>query len=504
MSVKKDLLFLLFLVLYFALQFNTLLFQMPNGIHEWAQGDRLALAYGFYDNGMDFFKPSTLSQFSENGITGVEFPLQAYLAAAIAKLFGKVYLSLIFRLLDTFIIGICLFVLYKIASSFTKNFFIAVIPAIIPLLSPSFLNYTCNYMPDTVSVSILFIGMALYFQGWFQGKSNKRLLALFLCTLATLIKLSSGIYLVGFVVFDLFRFLKRKNVTISRNKLIAYFVCIVVCFALILGSVLYSKYLNETYSSTLFLMNVRPISWGDFRYLIGTRFPEVWLKEYFVVPAYGFIVGLFIIVFRVKRSDSKVAIVFLSLILFVGIAIVFYLMGAQFIDHDYYFIPIFMPFVAILALVVVVLYKDSLQQAVVDTGLPVVILGLLVFSYFKTQNRLSPKYAGFSDYYNTAWMKDGVKVLEENHIAKSEKIVALNENPPNLALVYFDRKGYALNKDHWGENFESLQHFFSERNVKYGVVKLSEFETLSFANPSFYNYFKILYKDNKMVLFSKL
>jgi hypothetical protein len=62
---------------------------MPEGLHAWAQADRLALAINFYDFGFDFWHPRTSSLTSIGGITGVELPLPAYLAALGGVVFGR-------------------------------------------------------------------------------------------------------------------------------------------------------------------------------------------------------------------------------------------------------------------------------------------------------------------------------------------------------------------------------------------------------------------------------
>ncbi len=234
--------------------------------------------------------------------------------------------------------------------------------------------------------------------------------------------------------------------------------------------------------------------------------PEVWLKEYFIFPAYGLIIGILIVLFRFKKTDSgiKQSLMILSLILLIGIAAVFYLMGAQFIDHDYYFIPIFLPFVVLLAIAYVILIGNKAFSQSIPNTLSMVLCYLLIFSYFKTQARISPDYKGFSNNYNTGWMKEGKEILTKLRVPENEKIVVVNEAPPNLSLIYFDRKGYVLNRELWGEHFGWLNHLFSDYKVKYGVAKRSEFEKLTATGQEeFDKHFMLMYRNDKMVLFNR-
>lgn len=503
MNFKKyqNLIFLLLLATFFCLQFHNLIFAMPSGIHEWAQGDRLALAYGFYDNGMNFFKPSTLSQFSKDGITGVEFPLQPYIAAVLAKIFGRNHLSILYRLLDTSIIYICLYQLFRITSSFTKQFMVAALPIVALLLSPCFLSYTCNYMPDTVSVSINLLGMGLYLQCWIQNKHHKRYWALLWFTLATLIKTSSALYFIGFVSYDLYLLFIKPSRRAPLKTVVPYLMGILCAISIITGYLVYNQYLNQRYNSTLFLLNIRPISAKDAAYFIFHRFPATWMREYFIIPAYLFLLCLGIPVYYNKQYRSMILL--LHAILAIGIIAISYLMGAQFIDHDYYIIPIVFPFIILHLCWLAIINPKWLYRPIMNNILSMVVVLLLVISYIKTQDRLSPQYRDFSTYYNTDWVKNGASTLNKLSISHKEKIVVLNENPPNLSLVYLDRKGYVLSHDWWGGQVESAYNFFEQNGISYGVCKRAEYDKITASGQDFLHYFQLMYTDKDMVVFRK-
>src|SRR4051812_10252475 len=80
---------LLILLVMCGVYYGYMLDKLPMGVHEWAQADRLAIAYRFFDDGMNFFRPATFNMEPSDGVVGVEFPIQAYLAASFGHLFGR-------------------------------------------------------------------------------------------------------------------------------------------------------------------------------------------------------------------------------------------------------------------------------------------------------------------------------------------------------------------------------------------------------------------------------
>ena len=108
MALRKSSAFLLWALLLAgccAAYYAGMLTRLPFGLHAWAQADRLSPAICYHDNGMNFFLPATLNQASVRGITGIEFPVQSYVAAACGFVFGRSHIPLCFRLLDILLAG---------------------------------------------------------------------------------------------------------------------------------------------------------------------------------------------------------------------------------------------------------------------------------------------------------------------------------------------------------------------------------------------------------------
>jgi hypothetical protein len=98
-------------------------------------------------------------------------------------------------------------------------------------------------------------------------------------------------------------------------------------------------------------------------------------------------------------------------------------------------------------------------------------------------------------------MRNGAAVLDSLGIPGQAHIGILNEKPPNLSLVYFNRKGYVINKEWWVERFVSAYDFFDQRGLKYGICQLSEFNRIILSDASYNDYFRTLYADKDFILF---
>ena len=101
MSFNKPKWLLLGFILIFGVTFFSTYYpsanDLPRGIHQWAQADRLALCYRYVD-GKSLTNPATLSIKTINGDVGVEFSVLQYLLAQVVKLgYPKQYLPFLYQ-----------------------------------------------------------------------------------------------------------------------------------------------------------------------------------------------------------------------------------------------------------------------------------------------------------------------------------------------------------------------------------------------------------------------
>ncbi len=496
--LQKQKIFLIVFTIIFCILilFNWLhIHTLPYGIHEWAKSDRLALAFGFFDNGMDFFHPRTLSLRPVDGITGVEFPLQAYLAAIMGKIFDRENISVCFHLLNIVVGAAGITYLFKWVHESTKSLGYAILGILPVLCSTFFLDYMGNYLPDPFAASLIFISF-YYIYTWLQsGQQSKFTVSVILLTLATLVKTSSVAFLAPVLILGFFNSIKNKK------ALLKVVIAGCVSGAFISGWLFYSRWLNETYESDLFLARILPISDREtFDYLWHERLPNLWMKEFFIKPIYLLLPlviagGVFLIENKKLRWWLLLSGLF-SLIL-LG------LFSGQLIDHDYYYIILGLVFL-------VLLYGLSLieigQRLSMPYTLVTILAGILAIllldqSYYRLEERRSPDYAGFSEYYMYKWMAGGDKVLEKLSIPEDENILVLDEYAPNLGLIYFDRKGINYSYSKWKSEIKVITDILDERGWELVVIKSTTVRSDTTIAASIGQQFDILYEDgDKMVL----
>jgi hypothetical protein len=421
----------------------------PQGIHDWAQADRLALAIGFYDNGMNFFLPTTYNQYSVNGITGVEFPLPAYLAALGGKLLGRDSISIAFRFIDTLVACISLIFLYLACYKRTKDFAFSMFTPLFLFCSPIFIYYTCSYIPDATAVAIIFIAFYFMLQYLDHYTTKPLLIGLALLTLATLIKTSTGIYLIAYGGYILLqRAGSYRHHKKSQNVIIL--IAIASAFSIPVGYYFYNQYLNHTYHSTVFLAKANPfVSYKAFQEYIDVNFKKLWMREYMELPQYlvlAVVIAVGLPLLKSVRAGSSH--LWLLLLFLLGTLCMGYFMGGQLFFHDYYVLSIFMPLLTYALLVCSIAIHHSIAQykvASIRRGLITAVLIMFFFADYHHYQRLQPNYFPFNP--GIPWAKGGSDLLDKLQIPRSERIFAYNASAPNLALLYCDRKGYHLPDD---------------------------------------------------------
>lgn len=422
---------------------------LPRGIHEWAQADRLALAISFYDHGMHFFRPQTLNLGSVDGVVGVEFPLIPYLAALGAKLTGRESIVVWFRSLNVVLAGLGGFYLFRLVFERTRQFAAALLPGVFLATSPVFAYYAGNFLPDPVGASLALVG-AYYFLGFGRVPRFGHLVAAIgLFTLATLIKTSAGIYLVAALGTVLLWSYLHPSLLTLRQKLV-FIVMAASSLGVVVGYALFNRYLNDQYHSNLFLAQVMPIETPQQYEAIMTRIQLLWQFEYFTAVQYGVLVASLVVclvgLYWMVRTEwlwlSQLALASLGGWLF------FRLMGTQFLDHDYYVLAPFWPGLALLVALATVqaanwrLVPVLARHVVFGIG----VAALLIPGFRQQRARLAEPYKHFSDYYTYHWMEGGAAAIAA-YVPPSDHLLVLGEMAPNLALVYFDRRGLAWQPD---------------------------------------------------------
>ncbi|WP_177204809.1 ArnT family glycosyltransferase [Hymenobacter arizonensis] len=419
--------------------------ELPSGIHAWAQADRLALATNFYDFGFDFFKPRTSNLSSIGGVTGVEFPLQAYLAALGGLLFGRASIGTLFRLLDVSMTLLGFYYLFRLVYERTGNFVAGLVPGAFLLASPVFAFYAGSTLPDPFSLSLSFVAYYYWLRFFDQRRFSDLLVACALLGVAALIKTTTLMHLGAMAGVTLLWALLQPQLLTLRQRL-SFLGLMAVIFGVIVAYFLRTQYLNATYQSGMFLATVRPIDDPQTRHHVLKAVYYMWRYEYAVSLQYKIIILCLCLLPLYWRRNLKPDFnlpLTLLLLAVTGMGCLFvYLMGAQFRDHDYYIIcPVFAPVILLFVLALRNLGQHTgLLGYGIRLGLAVLVCVSLVNGHQRLKRRMSDDYPPFSP-YSHLWMRGGAAELAQAKVPATAKILVFNEPAPNIALVYFDRRG---------------------------------------------------------------
>jgi hypothetical protein len=271
----------------------------------------------------------------------------------------------------------------------------------------------------------------------------------------------------------------------------------------------YNRYLNATYHSEAFLSTAMPIKERElFRYLIQERIMKLWLYEYLVHPQYYvfFLLGLNGVAIMIWNFKSNVFFLGHLLIAGIGAGLVFLLMSAQFIDHDYYALCIFYPFIAL----TLVISLNQIGTKLHEKAKPIfnfnlIIIGFLLFYCANRHHkaRISETYAPFSVDYRHFWMEGGANKLAKAGIPQDAKILVLGEYSPNLGLVYFDRKGIQSYMDPKDFNLSDLKNTMATFHAEYIVVSNEYYNKLASYHPNEMLTYNTISKDDLCLILKK-
>jgi hypothetical protein len=328
-----------FLVFYYIGLFKHLK-ERPAYVHISAQCQRASIALNYYQNDMNFFEPRIQRYEKGEGITGVEFPIIYYMAAIMYKLFGfhEIYLKLI----SLIIVLLGLFYFFKTANEFVKNNVLAVMTTIAVCLSPVFLVYTPNFMPDAPSLGLQLIAWYFFFK-FIRTKTNKHLnLFIFFAVLAILIKAIAIIVFVivlCLVVLDKLHFFKPKFEGFLFKSHSQLLKAVGIGFVVSISWYLYASWLSKHYDNESFAL--KPIminSWEAFDKVVEFVV-NLWMQYYYAYEGYVLLISMFVLMILFIRNANRLLLSITILNLIGSCFYIFFFLN-QFRDHDYYMIAI--------------------------------------------------------------------------------------------------------------------------------------------------------------------
>ncbi|MBL7884732.1 MAG: glycosyltransferase family 39 protein [Bacteroidia bacterium] len=392
-------------------------------------------------------------QISDGGTSGYtvgECPLLYYFVAILWKIFG--YSDFIYRFVNAIIFFIGLFALYKLVCKITTDHFWSMVIPLLLFTSPVIAYYTPNYLTDTTSLALVFIGWNVLYSYFNEHKKNAFYFAIFIFTIAGLIKISSLISVVALILLMIFNTLKQKkensqqSTQFSFDKIIPFSLMFATIFAWYLFAVFYNKKHNAVASdgSPYFSTQAFPIwnlSKTDIYEILG-EIKSNWIFEYQNAVVLLLFIFSIIICFYVLLKH-KSFLLQLSAIITIGVFVFCSLWFYAFSQHDYYIINLLiLPLFSIVAFVEYAIHnKNKWVQSNFTKSLVAV---LIIFSVYYSKEKLQDRYNGPKNEYHS--YKDFHTItpyLRKIGIKPTDKVISLPHYAPCYTLYLMNQPGWA-------------------------------------------------------------
>jgi len=443
---------------------------MPEGVHSWAQSDRLSIALNFVDN-YSFFEPRTHSLMSDNGEVGVEFPLVQYVVAGLKKAMPGLNLTTTYR----WITGLFLsFGLAWFVASFRLHRSIS-LPIYVLCLSPLAFFYQFNFLPDAAALGLLLTSLGFLNNYIRQASLLPGLLTVLFAALATLVKTSCGIYFISITsvfLIDLFFNAGRR-----LKGLIPAIGAIGLGLFIYWYDLIHFFQRNEELWSVVFLSKPLPVkSWDEVMAIWKNT--RTWRFDYLSYIQYilGAIVISTIFIRRLKLPSIVRDHAFRTLIAsMLGAIIYALLIGMQFSNHDYYFLCTFYP-IFIWGILYGLRAISSTTQLNIEASKAVVytlaVIHLAV-SLDIAQNRRSEHYHVRDRVIlnETKWLQGSAEFLLSSGVPKDAKVFVLCEFAPNTSLIYMDHKGKVFNHEEMSRSRSHIDYWQGRIKPDYFVIR---------------------------------
>lgn len=451
LTKKQGWLFIAILVIYcITIHFNHF-GEMPSGIHTWTQSDHYALARGFVENDLNFFRPQTLAYpyhypatfnpANPSLVTAIDFPIHNYIPAVIMKITGSES-PLIYQLYMLLISVIGLIYLFRLSFLINKSVTLALLIVAFVACSPVFTFYQIRFIPSVPSLCTAIIG--LYYGMLYRQTKQIRHFALGLIFLG-LSAMTRLTFVIPFAAWIGQAFLDLFKETTDRRKRIFWMGLTTFLFLCSYG---YNYYLRTEFGS-LFLSKLMPATSVSQLLELTTYIIQTWKTDYLTKAHYLLIVLGIVYWFYNRIRNGKQRFFgtpnWFLLFLFSG-SIVFYIaMCRQFPAHDYYFIDNF--FVPVIVLILflsrAIAPQTQVGKRILFGFTFIAIAGMMLLNIKKQEFRHESERWGENNLINKNF-EHSEALLDQFHIGKNEKLVVLDRMAWNVPFYFMHRTGYVI------------------------------------------------------------
>ena len=385
--------------------------------HSWRQSFTAMVTRNYVEFGMDWLHPRINMAGEKTGIVGAEFPIFNFLSWLLCKAFG--FQHWYGRFVNLIVVIFGAFHLYAMLKRiFSERIAFHTIAF---LLCSSWFTFSRKIMPDTFSVSLVFIGLRYGYDFIFSGRFTHWLISVVFIALGVLSKIPALSLLAIAVVIPFSKDLSRLR---KWLVILGLFLAVIPGFW---WYFVWVPYLNVTYGYHLFFPKGLIEGWHEIVPLW-----QLLLEKFYFTSLYSFL-GLSIFLFGFVRLHqwnwSRLNWALLSVTVIFGLFIL--KTGAVFPQHTYYSIP----FVPVMCLMVSFGLEGLMVYGIKPRWLSVLAILICVES--------------ISNQFHDHFIKDSEKYKQKlendvgNCIPQNAKIVMVSSaNPQELYLIH--RSGWTV------------------------------------------------------------
>lgn len=402
--------------------------------HNWRQAFTNIVARNFLEIDNNIFYPRALIFGNNPGIVGTEFPLLNYLIYIFAKLFG--YAHWYGRLINLAVTSVGIWYFYRIVFKYLKPS-IAFNSTIILICSIWFI-FARKSMPDTFSISIVFIGL-YYGLNYLYEKGTGNLICYVLFTMLGILCKIPGIYFLCVFAVPLL----NEKVSLQPKF---YFAIATILFLIpvFLWYFYWVPHLDGMYGNRLYfprsLKDGSIEVFGNLK-LLFERFYFSSLQSYICLTA--FLIGMFFLF----KELSKVIVFTFFLLVFVFFIFILKT-GIVFPLHSYYIIP-FTPLMVIIAAFAL----DHLK----NKNLQLLVLFLIIIE--SVANQQDDFFTKTSQIY-----KLGLENVADQ-LSNRNDLIAVNGGESPQLIYFAHRNGWRLSEEQLNDN--NYIHKIKEEGCRY-------------------------------------
>lgn len=479
--------------------------EFPHHIHAWAHIDHYAISKGFIKNNFDFFHPETATENKQfpstdhpeklSKVTSADFPIVQYTAALLMKTFGTQE-PIVYRILMLLLAVLGLLYLFKISYFFSENAVIALLTPLVIFFTPVYLDYQVGFLPTMASMSLFFVGIYHYIRFNDTENSKSLLTGIVWLSMATAIRTPMAIPLIAILCYELLKWARRKSKFKNVLIIACGFILPIVYFA-------YNQYLRAEYGS-IFLGS--PLPANNLEELLSniSDTHQTWFYHYFSKLQWSIIllsvISLPVLgLLRQELLPKQQRLIGLSLIYGCGVLTYMLLMSRQFVRHDYYALDTFIPF---LGLIAVVLISRFTKTARVSSISPFLLFGMLIIVLNnnlgilseRRKESLSQPYTEMYEAYSNL-----KSLLDSKNIDADTDFLVLDHFAPNMPFILGDLHGANLMK------LDSLSIAASMQwPQEYIIIRNDVFYSIIYPMyPELYNQTTLIAYDGNIMLLKK-